>query len=184
MLQGVLVCAQSPWCLPGFLFTPTVVPGLVLIFGECCPLFGWLGPFVWFSGGVLFLFLKKLEVEVVASGQIVLSIFPGITLLSAILVFIKSSLVGSGGSGSYAAFRGFAVLHEPGIRNVLFFVYILRSMMGLPVKGYFILGSHLNFGHTRSLTKSRIHPRALCSKRRSIYICGNCSSTRFCGGVC
>ena len=130
-----------------------------------------LGPFVWFSGGVLFLFLKKFEVRVVASaGLNVFGMFPGITLLSAILVFIKSSLEGSGGGGSHPAIGGRAVLHEPGTRKVLFFVYIDRSMMGLAVKGHFILGSLLNFGRTWSLTKSRIHPRALCSKRRSVYM--------------
>ena len=70
---------------------------------------------------------------------------PGDSLLSAILVSMKNAFDGSGTVEPKMGSIGSASLHEPGMRHVLFLVYIPRSMMGFPVEGHVILGSDLTF---------------------------------------
>ena len=77
-----------------------------------------------------------------------LGIVPRESLLSAILVFMKNAFEGSGMVGSQVGSFGSAVLHEPGMRNVLFLVYIPRSRMGFPAVVHVILGLDLTFPQT------------------------------------
>ena len=70
------------------------------------------------------------------------------SLLFAILLFMKNAFEGNGMVGSQVGYFASAVLHKPGMRNVLFLVCILRSRMGFPVVVHVILGSDLTFPET------------------------------------
>ena len=114
---GFLFALKVHGVFLGFFFIAKVASGLGPKIVKGCLLFGGV------SGEVLFLFLKVLVLlGIVLAGQNIFEALPGIVLLSAILVFIKNSFDGSGTGGSHAGILGAANLHEPGMRNVLFFV--------------------------------------------------------------
>ena len=87
--------------------------------------------------------------------------------LSAILVRMNISVVGKGGLSSTRL--GHFV--EPGIRKQRFFVYTLRSSIGLFLEGHHIKGSSLSRCHILLITNGLMHPSALCSSVASVYRC-------------
>ena len=90
------------------------------------------------------------------------------SLLSAILVSMENAFEGNGMVGSQVGSFGSAVLHGPGMQNVLFLVYIPRSRMGFRVVVHVILVSVLTFPQSLFLTNSFMHPWLFCSKSRSV----------------
>ena len=60
---------------------------------------------------------------------------------------------------------------EPGIRKQRFFVYTLKSSIGLFVVGHHIKGSSLSRCHILLSTNGFMHPFALCSSVASVYRC-------------
>ena len=59
---------------------------------------------------------------------------------------------------------------EPGIRNCPFFVYTFKSNIGFSCIGHHMRRAMIVF-HTFCLTKGLMHPCALCSRIKLVYIC-------------